>query len=177
MVSFKPYFLGKETPSFTRACSCQRCIRTIDIERIGKTDRHLTFFEMLGNFSFGDYWKEEAISWAWEFLVQEMGLSPDRLYASIFAEDDKAEAIWKKFLPDGRIIRLGKESNFWKMAETGPCGPCSEILFDLGEELSCKSLLVCQDATVIGFWSYGTLSLPSMTGRLTASSCSCQRGI
>ncbi len=138
MVPFKPYFLGSETPSFTRACSCQRCIRTIDIERIGKTDRHLTFFEMLGNFSFGDYWKEEAISWAWEFLVQEMGLPSDRLYGSIFREDDEAEAIWKKFLPSDRIIRLGEESNFWKMAETGPCGPCSEILFDLGEEFSCK---------------------------------------
>ncbi|MFH0774001.1 MAG: alanine--tRNA ligase [bacterium] len=138
MVPFKPYFLGKETPSFTRACSCQRCIRTIDIERIGKTARHLTFFEMLGNFSFGDYWKEEAISWAWEFLTKEMALPSDRLYASIFREDDEAEAIWKKLLPSDRIIRLGEDSNFWSMAETGPCGPCSEILFDLGEELSCK---------------------------------------
>ncbi|MDI6751705.1 MAG: alanine--tRNA ligase [bacterium] len=138
MVPFKPFFLGKETPSFSRACSCQRCIRTIDIERIGKTSRHLTFFEMLGNFSFGDYWKEEAISWAWEFLIKEMALPEHRLYASIFREDDEAEAIWKGFLPQNRIIRLDKESNFWKMAETGPCGPCSEILFDLGEGLSCK---------------------------------------
>ncbi|MEW6007272.1 MAG: alanine--tRNA ligase [bacterium] len=138
MVPFKDYFLGNKPLEFSRSCSSQRCLRTNDIEKIGKTGRHLTFFEMLGNFSFGDYFKKEAIEWAWEFLVQVLCIPKDRLYVSVFKEDDEAELIWKKFLKETRIVRLGEADNFWKMGETGPCGPCSEIIFDLGEEIGCR---------------------------------------
>ncbi|MEW6482558.1 MAG: alanine--tRNA ligase-related protein, partial [bacterium] len=137
MVPFKDYFLGNKPLEFSRSCSSQRCIRTNDIEKIGKTARHLTFFEMLGNFSFGDYFKKEAIEWAWEFLVQVLCIPKDRLYVSVFKEDNEAGLIWKKFLKEERIVRLGEADNFWKMGETGPCGPCSEIIFDLGEEIGC----------------------------------------
>ncbi|MEW6681142.1 MAG: alanine--tRNA ligase-related protein, partial [bacterium] len=138
MVPFKDFFLGNKPLEFTRACSAQRCIRTNDLEKVGKTARHLTFFEMLGNFSFGDYFKEEAIEWAYEFLTKELSLPKEKLYASVFKEDDEAFEIWKKFLREERIVRLGESDNFWKMGETGPCGPCSEIIFDLGENIGCK---------------------------------------
>ena len=137
MVPFKDIFLGKTKPESSKAASLQCCFRTSDIEKVGYTNRHHTFFEMFGNFSFGDYFKEEAISWAWEFLTDKMDLEKAKLYASVYNEDDESYQIWRKFLPEERIVRLGKESNFWQMAETGPCGPCSEILIDRGKEYSC----------------------------------------
>jgi alanyl-tRNA synthetase len=141
MVPFKPYFLGQETPSFKRAVSVQKCVRTTDIEEVGKTTRHLTFFQMNGNFSFGDYFKEGAVEFAWDLVTKPVdeggyGLDPERLHASVYYEDDEATALWKKIagLPDERIHRLGMESNFWSMGVPGPCGPSSEILYDRGPE-------------------------------------------
>ncbi|MDD5747602.1 MAG: alanine--tRNA ligase [Actinomycetota bacterium] len=139
MVQFKPYFLGEKPPSYKRATSVQRCVRTTDVESVGKTARHNTFFEMLGNFSFGDYYKESAIPWAWELLTEVFGINPGDLWISVFEEDEEAERIWKQIssVDPGRVIRLGAEDNFWDMGETGPCGPCSEILLDRGEKYSC----------------------------------------
>jgi len=139
MVQFKPFFLGSVKPEFSRATSCQKCARTTDIDKVGRTARHLTFFEMLGNFSFGDYYKREAIPWGWEFLTVDMGLDQERLYCSVYAEDDEAYEIWKETvgIPESRLVRLGVEDNFWDMGTTGPCGPCSEILYDQGEEFGC----------------------------------------
>ncbi|MBN2025364.1 MAG: alanine--tRNA ligase [Actinobacteria bacterium] len=139
MVQFKPYFLGSEKPEFSRATTCQKCVRTTDIEKVGHTARHLTFFEMLGNFSFGDYYKQEAIPWGWEFLTVEMGLDGERMYCSVFEDDDEAYDIWRDIvgIPGERLVRLGAEDNFWDMGTTGPCGPCSEILYDQGEEFGC----------------------------------------
>ena len=133
MVPFKNYFLGKATLDFKRAASVQKCIRTNDIENVGRTRRHHTFFEMLGNFSFGDYFKDEAIEWAWDFLVNSVKLPKSRMYITIYKDDDEAYEIWTKKIkiPADRIFRLGKETNFWEMAATGPCGYCSEIYFDL----------------------------------------------
>jgi alanyl-tRNA synthetase len=139
MVQFKPFFLGSVKPEFSRATSCQKCARTTDIDKVGRTARHLTFFEMLGNFSFGDYYKREAIPWGWEFLTVDMGLDQERLYCSVYTEDDEAYEIWKETvgIPESRLVRLGVEDNFWDMGTTGPCGPCSEILYDQGEEFGC----------------------------------------
>src|SRR5690606_10295182 len=138
MVPFKPYFLGWETPKHKRITTCQRCVRTGDIENVGKTDRHHTFFEMLGNFSFGDYFKREAIAYAWEFVTQELELDPERLWTSVYLEDDEAYDIWNKEIgvPQERIVRLGREDNFWEIG-VGPCGPCSEIYYDKGPEHGC----------------------------------------
>ena len=138
MAPLKPYFTGQEIPPRTRVCTCQKCIRTGDIENIGKTARHGTFFEMLGNFSFGDYFKEEAIHWSWEFLTEVVGLDPDRLYPSVFESDDEAFDIWNKEMgiPAERIFRFGREDNFWEHG-AGPCGPCSEIYYDRGEKYGC----------------------------------------
>lgn len=137
MVQFKQHFLEQSKDSFTSAASCQKCFRTSDIEQVGLTTRHLTFFEMLGNFSFGDYFKKEAIAWAWEFLTKNMLLSKDKLYITVYKGDDETVEIWKKIVPENRIIKMGDETNFWNMGDTGPCGPCSEILIDLGHEMSC----------------------------------------
>ena len=134
MVPFKPYFLGDETPPWPRATSVQKCFRTLDIDIIGTTSRHCTFFEMLGNFSFGDYFKEGAITMAWDLVTEVMGIDPDRLWVTVHESDDEAEALWRDgvgVLPE-RIQRLG-EDNFWKVGDTGPCGPSSEIFFDKGE--------------------------------------------
>src|SRR5574344_1612701 len=138
MAPLKPYFTGQEIPPRTRVTTCQKCIRTGDIENIGKTARHGTFFEMLGNFSFGDYFKTEAIHWSWEFLTEVVKLDPDRLYPSIYENDDEAFEIWNKEIgiPKERIFRFGKEDNFWEHG-AGPCGPCSEIYYDRGEKYGC----------------------------------------
>ena len=138
MAPLKPYFTGEKTPPHPRVATCQKCVRTPDIERVGRTARHGTFFEMLGNFSFGDYFKEDAIEWAWELVTTVYNLPEDRLYASIYLDDNEAFEIWHKKIglsPD-RIFRLGKEDNFWEIGQ-GPCGPCSEIYFDLGPEHGC----------------------------------------
>ena len=140
MAPMKPYFKGELEPPRHRVCTCQKCIRTGDIENIGKTSRHGTYFEMLGNFSFGDYFKHEAIAWSWEFLTSPdwVGIDPDRLYPSVYLDDDEAFDIWNKEIgiPAERIFRFGKEDNFWEHG-AGPCGPCSEIYFDRGEKYGC----------------------------------------
>ena len=138
MAPLKPYFTGAEIPPKRRVATCQKCIRTGDIENVGKTARHGTFFEMLGNFSFGDYFKREAIHWSWEFLTEVVGLDPERLYPSVYLEDDEAFDIWNKEVgvAKDRIFRFGKEDNFWEHG-AGPCGPCSEIYYDRGEKYGC----------------------------------------
>ncbi len=138
MAPLKPYFTGQEIPPRRRVTTCQKCIRTGDIENVGKTARHGTFFEMLGNFSFGDYFKHEAIAWSWEFLTERVGIPADRLYPSVYVDDDEAFEIWNKEIgiaPE-RIFKFGKEDNFWEHG-SGPCGPCSEIYYDRGEKYGC----------------------------------------
>ena len=140
MAPLKKFFLGQAVPPNKRVTTCQKCIRTPDIERVGKTSRHGTYFEMLGNFSFGDYFKTEAIEWAWEFFTEVLELPVERLYVSVYEEDDEAYEIWTKHMgvsPD-HMTRLGKEDNFWEHG-SGPCGPCSEIYFDRGEDKGCGS--------------------------------------
>ena len=138
MAPLKPYFTGAEIPPRRRVTTCQKCIRTGDIENVGKTARHGTFFEMLGNFSFGDYFKDEAIHWSWEFLTEVVGLDPQRLYPSVYLDDEEAFDIWNKEIgiPKDRIFKFGKEDNFWEHG-AGPCGPCSEIYYDRGEKYGC----------------------------------------
>jgi len=144
MNQFKDLFLGKEKRSYTRAASIQKCVRAggkhNDLDNVGFTKRHLTFFEMMGNFSFGDYFKKEAIEYAWECLTGPLKLPKDKLYASVFKEDEESYNLWHKVigLPEGRIVRLGAADNFWQMGDTGPCGPCTEIYIDLGVEKGCK---------------------------------------
>lgn len=138
MVPFKPYFTGAAKPDYQRVTTCQKCIRTPDIESVGKTARHHTFFEMLGNFSFGDYFKEKAIPWAWEFVTGVLKLPPDRLWITVYQDDDEAFDLWHKTVgvSTERIVRMGKDTNFWEIG-VGPCGPCSEIYVDLGAERGC----------------------------------------
>jgi alanyl-tRNA synthetase len=143
MVQFKAVFLGQERRGYTKAASCQKSVRAggkhSDLENVGHTARHHTFFEMLGNFSFGDYFKREAIRFAWDLLTETYGLPEERLWATVYEDDDEAAGLWQEVvgLPAGRIVRLGAKDNFWQMADTGPCGPCSEILIDQGAELTC----------------------------------------
>ncbi|MBV8402515.1 MAG: alanine--tRNA ligase, partial [Acetobacteraceae bacterium] len=138
MVQFKDVFLGKERREYVRAASSQRCVRAggkhNDLENVGYTARHLTFFEMLGNFSFGDYFKREAIRFAWNFVTGTLGLDPARLWVTVYRDDDEAAAVWLNDIgvPPARLARLGEKSNFWAMGDTGPCGPCSEIFYDHG---------------------------------------------
>ena len=137
MAPLKKYFTGEKVPPRKRVTTCQKCVRTLDIDNVGKTARHGTFFEMLGNFSFGDYFKPEAIPWAWEFLTEVLEIPADRLYPSVYLEDDEAIEVWEKTgVPRERITRMGKEDNFWEIG-SGPCGPCSEIYFDRGEKYGC----------------------------------------
>ncbi len=157
MAPLKPYFTGRQTPPKKRMTTCQKCIRTPDIERVGKTARHGTFFEMLGNFSFGDYFKNEATKWAWEFVTEVLKLPVDKLWVTIYEDDDEAFDIWTKKVgvsPD-RIVRMGKEDNFWEIG-TGPCGPCSELYFDRGEENGCGSpdcKVGCECDRFVEFWN------------------------
>ena len=157
MAPLKPYFTGQEIPPSKRVTTCQKCIRTGDIENVGKTARHGTFFEMLGNFSFGDYFKKESIRWTWEFLTEVVGLDPDRLYPSVYLDDDEAWEIWNKDIgiPAERIFRFGKEDNFWEHG-SGPCGPCSEVYYDRGEKYGCGSpdcTVGCECDRYIEIWN------------------------
>ena len=138
MAPLKPYFSGEAVPPGKRVTTCQKCIRTPDIERVGKTSRHGTFFEMLGNFSFGDYFKADATAWAWEFITQDLKIPTDKLYISVYQDDDETYDIWTKDIGvnPSHMVRLGKEDNFWEIG-SGPCGPCSEIYYDRGEEYGC----------------------------------------
>jgi alanyl-tRNA synthetase len=144
MVQFKRVFQGEERRDYVRAVTCQKCVRAggkhNDLENVGHTTRHNTFFEMLGNFSFGDYFKPEAIAYAWEFLTRDLSLPPGRLCATVFTEDDEAFELWKAYVPQDRILRLGEKDNFWAMGDTGPCGPCSEIYYHQGDDLPCAEV-------------------------------------
>ena len=157
MAPLKPYFLGKETPPRKRVTTCQKCIRTPDIECVGQTARHGTFFEMLGNFSFGDYFKEEVTMWAWEFITKVLEIPTDRLWVSVYEEDRETVDLWTKNVgvDPSRIVFLGKEDNFWEIG-TGPCGPCSEIYFDRGEEYGCGKpdcAVGCDCDRYVEFWN------------------------
>ncbi|MFA5527366.1 MAG: alanine--tRNA ligase [Peptostreptococcales bacterium] len=157
MAPLKPYFMGVETPPNKRMATCQKCIRTGDIENVGHTARHATFFEMLGNFSFGDYFKREAIQWAWEFSTEYLQLAKDKLWVTIYENDDEAHEIWQREIgvPENRIVRLGKEDNFWEIG-IGPCGPCSELYYDRGEKYGChneKCQPGCDCDRYVEFWN------------------------
>jgi len=143
MVQFKNVFLGLDKRPYRRATTSQKCVRAggkhNDLGNVGKTLRHHTFFEMLGNFSFGDYFKKDAIAFAWEFLLKRLNLDERRLWVTVFQEDDEAEELWKNVgVVPSRIVRLGEKDNFWSMGDEGPCGPCSEIMYDLGEKVGCR---------------------------------------
>src|SRR5262245_16029865 len=146
MVQFKSLFLGEERRDYTRATTCQKCVRAggkhNDLENVGRTARHHTFFEMLGNFSFGDYFKADAVAYAWEFLTRDLAVDRSRLMATVYTDDDEAFGLWKRVagLGDDRILRLGEKDNFWAMGDTGPCGPCSEVDFHQGDHLPCDEV-------------------------------------
>ena len=157
MTPLKPYFTGAQTPPSKRVTTCQKCIRTPDIDRVGLTARHGTYFEMLGNFSFGDYFKKEAITWAWEFVTEHLQMPPERLSATVYLDDDEAYDIWKDVvgLPESRIFRMGKEDNFWEHG-LGPCGPCSELFYDRGPEHGCDDpncAVGCDCDRFVEFWN------------------------
>ncbi|MBR4940519.1 MAG: alanine--tRNA ligase, partial [Clostridia bacterium] len=157
MAPMKPWFSGEQTPPRRRVTTCQKCIRTPDIERVGRTARHGTFFEMLGNFSFGDYFKHESTAWAWEFCTKVMELPADRLYVSVYLDDDEAWDIWTKEVgvAEDHMVRFGKEDNFWEIG-AGPCGPCSEIYFDRGVEFGCGKpdcKVGCDCDRFVEFWN------------------------
>ena len=139
MAPMKAYFTGAQTPPAKRVVTCQKCVRVTDIEEVGKTSRHCTFFEMLGNFSFGDYFKKDTLKWMWEFLTKVLEIPEDLLYPSVYFEDTEAFDIWVNDIgiPPEKISKLGKKDNFWEAGPTGPCGPCSEIYFDRGEQYGC----------------------------------------
>ncbi|MDD4701566.1 MAG: alanine--tRNA ligase [Desulfovibrio sp.] len=162
MVQFKKLFLGEEKRSYTRATTCQKCLRVSgkhnDLENVGRTARHHTFFEMLGNFAFGDYFKREAITWAWDFVTKELELSKDKLWVTVFREDDEAAELWAEIaqLPAERIVRMGEKDNFWTMGDTGPCGPCSEIYVDQGQDMACGpdcAIGVCDCDRFLEIWN------------------------
>ena len=140
MAPLKNYFSGVEVPPKNRMSTVQKCIRTGDIENVGKTARHGTFFEMMGNFSFGDYFKEDAIKWAWEFVTKHLEIPEDKIWATVYLNDDEAHDLWLKYssIPEERIVRLGKDDNFWEIG-LGPCGPCSELYYDRGEQYGCDN--------------------------------------
>jgi len=177
MVQFKRVFMGEEKREYSRAATCQRCVRAggkhNDLDNVGYTARHHTFFEMLGNFSFGDYFKEEAIRFAWEFLTREIGIDPGRLWVSVYEEDDEAYRIWERVedLPKGRIVRMGEKDNFWAMGDTGPCGPCSEIHIDQGEQVPCDNPrcgVECDCDRFLEIWNLVFMQFSrDETGRLT----------
>ncbi|HAX79251.1 MAG TPA: alanine--tRNA ligase [Cyanobacteria bacterium UBA11372] len=155
MLPFKPIFLGQRSPQFPRATTSQKCVRTNDIENVGRTARHHTFFEMLGNFSFGDYFKEQAIAWGWELSTQVFNLPPERLVVSVFEEDDEAFALWRDKIgvPEARIKRMGADDNFWASGATGPCGPCSEIYYDFHPERGDENIDLNDDSRFIEFYN------------------------
>lgn len=157
MAPLKPYFAGIETPPSKRMTTCQKCIRTGDIDNVGHTARHGTFFEMLGSFSFGDYFKEESLNWGWEFITKVLKMPEDRIWATVYENDEQAVEIWKKIgMPEERIVRLGKDDNFWEIG-TGPCGPCSEIYYDRGPEFGCGDPDCkpgCECDRYIEFWNH-----------------------
>ncbi len=177
MVQFKKVFLGQEKRPYVRATTAQKCLRVggkhNDLENVGRTRRHHTFFEMLGNFSFGDYFKSEAIEFAWKYLTSELGLERERLYVTVFKDDDEAIELWKKIagIPEERIYRLGEKDNFWAMGDTGPCGPCSEILVDQGEHMACGpncEIGVCDCDRYLEIWNLVFMQFNrSEDGRLT----------
>ena len=164
MAPMKKWFLGQEEPPRHRVTTCQKCIRTPDIERVGITARHGTFFEMLGNFSFQDYFKEEVIPWAWEFLTKDLEIPAEKLYISVYLDDDEAYDIWTKKIgiPEDHMVRFGKEDNFWEHG-SGPCGPCSEIYYDRGPEFGCGKPLAASAAIVTVIWRSGTWYSASST--------------
>ncbi|MDQ3530374.1 MAG: alanine--tRNA ligase-related protein, partial [Actinomycetota bacterium] len=159
MVQFVPFFRGDATPQHPRAASVQKCVRISgkqdDIENIGKTTRHLTFLEMLGNFSFGDYFKREAIRWAWELSTQGFGFDPERVWATIYTDDDEAEQLWlsETDLPAARIVRRGKADNFWSTGTAGPCGPSSELFYDRGRDYGLEGGPAVDESRYMEFWN------------------------
>jgi alanyl-tRNA synthetase len=171
-----PYFQGISKPPSPRIATCQKCFRADDIDKVGYTWRHLSFFEMLGNFSFGDYFKREAIRFAWEFLTEVINLPKERLWVSVYEQDDEAFEIWHKDigLPAERIVRLGKKDNWWgPVGDSGPCGPDTEIHYDRGEEFGCGDPIASQAAIATDGANFGTWCSSNMTSKRTALYCPC----